>query len=119
VVIFSDLLDNHQPDDVFRALQHLRYNKHEVILFHVLDKSTEELLDLENRPYRFVDMETRETLRLNPSEIQEQYRMAMAERKTELRRKCAQYHIDLIETDVRKGTHQVLIEYLIKRSRLY
>lgn len=119
VVIFSDLLDNHQPYDVFRALQHLRYNKHEVILFHVLDKSTEELLNLENRPYRFVDMETRETLRLNPSEIQEQYRKVMAERKTELRRKCAQYRIDLIETDIRKGYNQVLTEYLIKRGRLY
>lgn len=119
VVIFSDLLDNHKPDDVFRALQHLRYNKHEVILFHVLDKSTEELLDLENRPYRIIDMETRETLRLNPAEIQEQYRKAMAERKTELRRKCAQYRIDLIETDIRKGYNQVLTEYLIKRGRLY
>lgn len=119
VVIFSDLLDNHHPDEVFRALQHLRYNKHEVILFHVLDKATEELLELENRPYRFVDMETKEILRLIPSEIQEQYRKAMVERKTELRRKCAQYHIDLIETDISKGYSQVLIEYLIKRSRLY
>lgn len=119
VVIFSDLLDNTQPDEVFRALQHLRYNKHEVVLFHVLDKTTEELLELENRPYRFVDMETGETLRLNPVEIQEQYRKAMAERKTELRRKCAQYHIDLIETDISKGFNQVLTEYLIKRSKLY
>ena len=119
VVIFTDLLDNTQPEDVFRALQHLRYNKHEVVLFHVLDKSTEEMLELENRPYRFVDMETGETLRLNPTEIKEQYQKAMADRKTELRRKCAQYHIDLIETDIGKGYNQVLIEYLIKRSRLY
>ncbi|HMM12598.1 MAG TPA: DUF58 domain-containing protein [Bacteroidales bacterium] len=119
VVIFSDLLDNEQPEEVFRALQHLRYNKHEVILFHVLDKATEELLDLENRPYRFVDMETGEALRLNPVEIQDQYRKAMAERKIELRRKCAQYRIDLIETDISRGYHAVLVEYLIKRSRLY
>lgn len=119
IVIFSDMLDNHEPDEIFRALQHLRYNKHELILFHVLDKATEELLELENRPYRFVDLETGETLRLNPTEIQEQYRKAMAARKTELRRKCAQYRIDLIETDISRGFNQVLTEYLIKRSRLY
>ncbi|MBK9290911.1 MAG: DUF58 domain-containing protein [Bacteroidetes bacterium] len=119
VVIFSDLLDNQQPEEVFMALQHLRYNKHEVILFHVLDRSIEALLDLESRPYKFVDMETGESLRLNPADIQEQYRKAMAARMTELKHKCAQYHIDLIEADINKGYNQVLIEYLIKRSRLY
>ena len=44
VVLFSDMMDNSEKDDLFSALQHLKFNKHEVILFHVVDKSKE--LDL-------------------------------------------------------------------------
>ncbi len=59
VVLFSDMFDAGADNAaLFDALQHLRYNKHEVILFHVVDKAKELDFDYENRPYRFVDMET-------------------------------------------------------------
>jgi hypothetical protein len=35
VFVFSDLLDD--VPDLLAALQHLRYQKHEVVLFHTLD----------------------------------------------------------------------------------
>lgn len=119
VIIFSDMLDDvTQTDAMFAALQHLRYNKHEVILFHVLDESVEAALQLENRPYRFVDMETKEVLSLNPAEIRENYSKAFAQRRSELRLRCGQYNIDFVEADINKGFQQVLTQYLIKRGRM-
>ena len=74
MVIFTDMLDgldDYKP--MFEALEHLKYNKHEVILFHVFDSNLEQNLDFENRPYRFVDLESGDTLKLNPVEVQEAY----------------------------------------------
>ncbi|MCO5289712.1 MAG: DUF58 domain-containing protein, partial [Bacteroidetes bacterium] len=39
VIIFSDMFDNmNEQEKLFKSLQHLKHNKHEVILFHVTDK---------------------------------------------------------------------------------
>ena len=59
VILFSDMFDNSEKnEELFSALHHLKFNKHEVVLFHVMDKSKELEFDYENRPYKFVDMET-------------------------------------------------------------
>lgn len=119
VVIFTDMLDNMEDfNKMFDALEHLKYNKHEVILFHVYDGDLEQDLDFENRPYRFVDLESGETLKLNPVEIQETYRRLMAERKEAILRHCYQYQIDYVEADINKDYNQILTSYLIKRSKM-
>jgi len=56
---------------------------------------------------------------VNPVQIQEAYRKAVATRKSELKLRCGQYKIDYVEADIKKGYHQVLTQYLIKRNRLY
>jgi hypothetical protein len=77
VVIFSDMMDNSsRADELFSALQHLRFHKHEVILFHVVDRKKELDLDLEDRPYTFVDMESGEQVKAHPAEVREAYRTA-------------------------------------------
>src|SRR5690606_67872 len=59
VIIFSDMLENQeQADQLFAALQHLKHNKHEVLLFHVTDKKTEMDFDFEDRPHEFIDIES-------------------------------------------------------------
>lgn len=119
VIIFSDMLDNLDSyKKLFTALEHLRYNKHEVILFHVHDSLHEQKLDYENRPHRFVDLETGETLKLNPVEIKERYESIMTAKKDELLRHCYQYQIDYVEADINKAYDQVLTSYLIKRKKI-
>jgi hypothetical protein len=114
------MLDNSvRQADVFDALQHLRYNKHDIILFHVTDRKKELDLDLEDRPYTFVDKETGTEVKANPAEIREAYRTAVAARWHELKLKCGQYRIDLVEADINAGFEPVLLEFLLKRSRLY
>jgi len=120
VVIFSDMFETRQDSsEIFSALQHLKYNKHEVILFHVTDRSRELDFDFENRPYRFVDLETGQELKLNPHEVKDSYIQAVNAYQKEIEIKCGQYHIDYILADINKGFHQILLPWLIKREKMY
>ena len=122
VVIFSDmfenmLTDNNEYQAIFSALQHLKHNKHEVILFHVLDKSKEMAFDFVNRPYRFVDLETGEQLKLTPNQVKESYVQQMQDFYQQLKLRCGQFKIDLVEADVNQGFRPVLLPYLMKREK--
>lgn len=120
VVVLSDMLDSaDREDEVFDALQHLRFNKHDVILFHVVDRKHELELDLQDRPYTFVDVESGEQVKAHPSEVREAYRTAVTERWHRLKLKCGQYRIDLVEADINAGFEPILLEFLTKRARLY
>src|ERR1051326_5273409 len=117
VIIFSDMMESAgKQEELFSALQHLRHNKHEVILFHVVDKSKELDFEFENRPYNFIDMETGERVKVHPNEIKETYIRSMAEYKKELMLHCAQYRIDFVEADINEGYKQVLMPYLDRKS---
>ena len=120
VVIFSDMMDNSnlQQEELFSALQHLKHNKHEVILFNVVDRKKEIEFKFENRPYTFVDTETGEEVKAHPSAIKDDYIKAMAAYEKELKLRCAQYQIDFAEADINQGFEKVLLAYLIKRSKL-
>jgi uncharacterized protein (DUF58 family) len=119
VIIFSDMLDNlHNEDDVFSALQHLRFKNHEVIVFHTLDKSKEIDFDFSNRPYEFIDMETQEKIKVNTSEIAAIYKKQSIERVKKLKLKCGQYGIDYVECDIQKPLNQIIMPYLSFRKKL-
>jgi hypothetical protein len=119
VVIFSDMMDSSSnQEEIFSALQHLRHNKHEVILFHVTDRKTEEEFRFDNRPYQFIDVETGEEVKVHSNEIKDVYVKAMSEFKHELKLRCAQYRIDFVEADINEGYRNVLLPYLLKRERL-
>ncbi len=119
VVIFSDMLDGSDTDELFSALQHLRYNKHEVILFHVTDRALEREFDFGNRPHKFVDLESGQTIKLNPWEVKNHYASTVNSYFEELKVKCGQYNIDLAEADINDDFNQVLFSYLVKRKRLH
>jgi uncharacterized protein (DUF58 family) len=119
VVIFSDMLEKPgQEGGLLSALQHLRHNKHEVILFHVTDQRYEQNLDFESGLYTFVDMESGEEIKLHPSQIKEHYQQQMSNYVKNLKLKCGQYRIDFVEADISKGLHQVLLPFLLKRSKM-
>ncbi len=119
VIIFSDMFDSMgENDELFSALQHLRYKKHEVILFHTVEKKSEIDFTYENRPYRFIDLESGEELKLIPNEVKELYTSSMAEKVAELKLRCGKYNIDFVEADISQGFRQVLIPYLVKRQKM-
>lgn len=119
VVIFSDMLDNMESSaELFSALQHLKYAKHEVVLFHVTDKKSELEFEFENRPYVFIDLETNEKIKLRASEVREHYTTQAREYKKDLKLKCGQYKIDFVEADIAEDFMQVLVPYLTRRAKM-
>ncbi len=118
VVVLSDMLQTENADAVFEALQHLRHNKHEVLVFHTLYAPLELQLDLPDRPTRLVDAESGRTLDVDPYQIRKAYQAAVAEDRHKLRLRCAQNRIDFIEADVERGVNPVLQAYLAKRARM-
>ncbi|RME95074.1 MAG: DUF58 domain-containing protein [Bacteroidetes bacterium] len=119
VIIFSDMFESsEQADQLFAALQHLKYNKHEVILFHVVDQKQEIDFEFENRPYEFEDLETGERIKLQPKQVKEYYTKQVREYVEALRQKCLQYRIDFIEADINQGFRPILQSYLVKRSKM-
>jgi len=120
VILFSDMFESRAAsEELFLALQHLRHNKHEVVLFHVVDHPAELNFNFENRPYRFIDMESGEQMKIYPGEVREQYITAIQAFYSELKLRCAQYRIDFVEADINKGFRQILLPYLHKRQRMF
>jgi uncharacterized protein (DUF58 family) len=119
VVIFSDMFDNIlESDKLFSALQHLKHNLHEVLIFHVTDKQTESDFNFEDRPYEFIDLETNEKVKLNPAQVKEEYQKTIHQFYADLKLKCGQYKIDFIEADIALGLDQILSAYMVKRNKM-
>ena len=122
IIIFSDMLENNLSDDklqdLFAAIQHLKYNKHEVVIFNVNDKQKELDFNFDNRPHHFIDMESGEQVKVHPGKIRESYLSSLAHYKNELQLKCAQYHIDLVDANIEDGYTNILKAYLIKRNKM-
>src|SRR5690606_25983968 len=122
VVVFSDMLSTAQDeghiDGLFAALQHLKFNKHEVVIFNVTDKAREVEFNFENRPYQFVDMETGTVLKTHTSKVKESYLAKMQEYRQLIQLKCTQYKIDMVDADIAQGFYPILQAYLIKRQKM-
>lgn len=119
IIVFSDFMSQEEDlESLFSALLHLKYKKHEVILFQVTDKLKEFELEYENRPYLFIDMETDERIKLQANEIKTLYSAKMAEYQSIIVNKCLQFNIDYINADISQGFYQVLNAYLVKRNKM-
>lgn len=118
VMVFSDMFNTGNADELFAALQHLKYNRHEVVLFHVNDYRTEVQFEFANRPYLFIDSETGEKMKLFPHQVKEQYQASLQEYKKELKLRCAQYKIDFVDAAVGADFNQVLLAFLIRRAKM-
>ncbi len=119
VVLFTDaFVRDEEREPLFDALRHLRHNKHEVILFHTFDRSRELQLDYDATPHQFIDLETGRQLRLQPTEIAASYRRQMETMQTTLQQQAMQYRIDYVPVDVAQGFHQVILPFLLKRSKV-
>jgi len=119
VMIFSDMMDDSENlEEMFSALQHLRYNKHEVILFHIIDGAQELAFEFENRPYEFVDMESGDRIKLQPQQIKNEYISQMQQFQKMVADRCHQYQIDRVAVDLSQPVEQVLYSFLVKRNKL-
>jgi len=118
IFLFTDMFQaDKNEDELFEALRHLKYNKHEVILFHTYDGKHEIDFDFDNRPKRFIDVETGEHINLYADTVKENYKKEIKNYFYKLKMKCIQYKIDYVPVDINKGFDQILTTYLIGRKR--
>ena len=119
IIIFSDMMSFDNNDSYIEALQHLRYRKNEVILFHVQDFQQEKLFNFSNRPYRFVDLENKHEVKLNPINYQDTYRTLYDKFQKKIELECNKYKVEYIPSFINEGFSKVLSAYLTKRSKLF
>jgi uncharacterized protein (DUF58 family) len=118
IILFSDFFSGQSIDELTDAFLHLRHNKHEVILFNILDKSKELDFEFSNVPTSFVDLETGNKVKLQPNMVKEAYQKRMTSFLSELKLKCIQFKIDFVDVDISESIEFILQQYLIKRSKI-
>lgn len=114
IILISDLLD--EPEKVFSSLRHFRHNKHEVLLFHILDPL--ELSFNFEGDIQFEDLESGENIRTFPWYIQNEYKNEINEFINYYKKNCLENRIDYQLVETNKSFDSALIEYLVKRKLL-
>jgi uncharacterized protein (DUF58 family) len=112
VMVFSDLFDD--PAATLAGLKHLRYQRHEVVVFHVLDPAE---LDF---PFRqatlFRGLEQLPELLTDPLGVRESYLEELQRFRTELERGCRLHDIDFVPLRTDRDLGPALAEYLARRT---
>lgn len=120
VTVVSDLFETVTgADEIAKALRHLRHRGHEVLVFHVLDASTERRFDFDDVPVRMRDLETGQTVTVQPAQLREHYREAAEAYFDDFKRRCREIEADYILLDTARPYSDALAAYLQKRKRLY
>ncbi len=118
VFLFTDMFQaDKEEEELFEALKHLKYNKHEVVLFHVVDKKKELDFEFDNAPRRFTDVETGAHIDLYADNFRETYTTAVAEYFTTLKLQCAKYRIKYVQADIGENFEKILTTYLVERQK--
>ena len=118
IFLFTDMFQTATDDTkLFEALQHLKYNKHEVVLFHVFDKEKEFAFDFDNSPRKFIDVETGAYINVYADNIKDSYAAAVSNYFDTIRLKCGQYRIKYVEADITKGFDSILTTYMVERQK--
>jgi len=118
VFLFTDMLQNEKSnDELFEALRHLKYNKHEVVLFHLMDKEHELHFNFENTPKRFLDVETGDYIDLYADNIKEAYETELSNYLSQIKLKCAQYRIKYVDVDVKADFSTILNTFMVERQK--
>ncbi|UCG57358.1 MAG: DUF58 domain-containing protein [Phycisphaerales bacterium] len=114
VILISDLLDD--EGDIFKGLAHLKFLKHDVIVFHTMDHQ-ELNLDYEGL-IQFEDLESKAKMRTFPRSLQQTYRQRVAEFLSDIERTARKGDIDYCLLDTSEPLDRALMAYLAKRKRM-
>lgn len=118
IFLFSDMFQaDVEEEKLFEALRHLTYNKHELVLFHVVEKDKELDFAFGNEPRRFTDVETGEKVDLFTENVKESYHQRIGDYVAALKLKCAQYGIKYVFADVDENFDKIISTYLIERQK--
>ncbi|MFY7743294.1 MAG: DUF58 domain-containing protein [Flavobacterium sp.] len=116
IILFTDMFQNGEEEKLFNALQHLKHNKHKVVLFHVVDEKRELNFDFDNAPRKFIDVESGETVNLFAENIKEVYEKNVEAYFKKVAMTCAQNKIKYVPVNVGANFEKILTTYLVEKQ---
>lgn len=120
IVVISDFVDSgYSVDEMFKSLKHISFDKHEIILFHLLDQDTEVDLSLSKNYTQFIDIETSEKILLNVEDHRDEYKTVVNSQINSLRLNALKYKMDYQYINIREGFERAVLSYLTKRKKIF
>lgn len=116
IILFTDMFQGEDDERLFKALQHLKHNKHKVVLFHVTDKKTEFQFDFDNTPRKFIDIETGEQVNLFAENIKTDYEKLVQTYFQRIANTCAMYKIKYVPVSVDEKFEKIMTTYLVEKQ---
>ncbi|MFV8441132.1 DUF58 domain-containing protein [Flavobacterium sp. LB2P44] len=116
IILFTDMFQSGNEQALFDALQHLKHNKHKVVLFHVVDNKTELNFDFDNAPRKFIDVETGEEVAVFADNVKEEYEKQVENYFSKLALTCSQNRIKYIPVSVAENFEKIVMTYLVEKQ---
>ena len=116
IILFTDMFQTGNEEALFTALQHLKHNKHKVVLFHVIDNKTELKFDFDNSPRKFIDIETGDEVSLFADNVKDEYEKGVNSYFKKLALTCSQNKIKYIPVGVSENFDKILTTYLAEKQ---
>lgn len=117
IVLFTDMFQTEDEDKLLSALQHLKHNKHKVVLFHVIDGKTELNFDFDDAPRKFIDVETGEEISVFAENVKSTYEKNVADYFKKLALSCAQNKIKYVPVSVNEDFEKIMLTYLTEKQK--
>jgi uncharacterized protein (DUF58 family) len=118
IVLFTDMFQGNEDDEkLFKALQHLKHNKHKVVLFHVIDKNTEFSFNYDNTPRKFIDVESGEFVNLFSENVKTEYEKVVKNYFDKIANTCAMYKIRYVPVSVDEKFEKIMNTYLVEKQK--
>lgn len=116
IILFTDMFQLGNNEALFNALQHLKHNKHKVVVFHVIEKNTEINFNFDNTPRKFIDLETGEEINIYSDSVKSLYEDKVNHYFTTIAMTCAQNKIKYVPVAVEESFEKILTTYLVEKQ---
>ncbi|WP_029271678.1 DUF58 domain-containing protein [Flavobacterium sp. KJJ] len=116
IILFTDMFQSEDDEKLFNALQHLKHNKHKVVLFHVVDNETELKFDFDNTPRKFIDLESGEEVSIFADNVKVEYEKRAEAYFKKLALTCAKNQIKYVPVNVGDNFEKILTTYLVEKQ---
>lgn len=116
IILFTDMFQSGEEELLLNALQHLKHNKHKVVLFHVVDTKTELNFNFDNTPRKFIDLETGEEVSVFADNVKQEYEKQAQLYFEKLALSCTQNRIKYVPVNVGENFEKILLTYLAEKQ---
>jgi uncharacterized protein (DUF58 family) len=116
IVLFTDMFQYGNEEALFTALQHLKHNKHKVVLFHVIDQKTELNFDFDTAPRKFIDLESGDEITIFADSVKEAYESQVSIYFKKIALTCAQNKIKYVPVSAGADFEKILTTYLVEKQ---